>query len=134
MSQQDAGSDASLACGTQVCQLPQICCLQKIAPFASCIDPQDFAQEQCETPTSQPSCFTPADCDAGQVCCLNETQFSIACLSPAMCPGGGQYGTYLACGTDRDCPSQTPECQPVPGTGDAGVLDYCTPRTPPPSL
>jgi hypothetical protein len=131
MSQQDAGSDMMLACGTQVCDKTQVCCLKKIAPFASCIAPADFAAEQCETPPGQPSCFTPADCQPGEVCCLNENTFSIACLSSVMCPGNGQSGTYLACGTPLDCPNpSTATCTDVPGTGDAGVLKYCSPFAP----
>ena len=39
---QTDGGDASAACGTQVCQAPQVCCLKKIAPFASCIDRADY--------------------------------------------------------------------------------------------
>jgi hypothetical protein len=106
-----------------------VCCLKKIAPFASCVQPGDFAQDQCELPPPQQvPCFSPADCDAGQVCCLNETVFSIECQSPVMCPGGGQSGTYHACAADTDCPNQVKtSCQPVPGTGDAGVLKYCNP-------
>lgn len=133
MSQQDAGSDAALACGTEVCMAGTVCCLKKIAPYASCIPPEDYAMDQCEMTTVQPSCTTPADCDAGQVCCLNETAFTIDCQSPAACPGNGQSGTYLACGTYLDCPNPTKgSCVPVPGTGDAGLLLYCTPAPPSP--
>ena len=130
MSQQDSGgSDAPLACGTQVCDKTQVCCLKKIAPYASCIDPQDFQADMCETPPGQPTCFSPAECEPGQVCCINEAQFGINCMSPAMCPGNGLYSTYLACATDLDCPNSTKHaCQPVPGTGDAGLLNYCVPQ------
>jgi hypothetical protein len=128
MSQQDAGSDMMLACGTQVCDKTQICCLKKIAPFAICIDPQDFVADQCETPPGQPSCFSPADCEAGKVCCLDTTQLTVTCQAPAYCPGNGQSGTYLACTTPLDCPNpSTASCTDVPGTGDAGVLKYCAP-------
>jgi hypothetical protein len=126
---QDAGTDASLACGTQVCGPGTVCCVKKIAPYASCIPPEDFAYQGCMLPPEQQAaCFSPAECDAGQVCCLNETAPSIDCQSPVMCPGGGQSGTYHACATAADCPNQAPgSCQAVPGTGDAGLLKYCNP-------
>jgi hypothetical protein len=133
MSSQDAGSDGPLACGTEVCKDGTVCCLKKVAPFASCVQPADFAYLQCEVPPSmQAPCFSPAECDAGQVCCLNETVASIECLSPVMCPGGGQSGTYHACASDLDCPNQTVgSCQPVPqvppGPDGKPALLYCSP-------
>ena len=72
-------------------------------------------------------------CDAGQVCCLNQNGPSINCLSPVMCPGNGQSGTWLACAAATDCLSEPQNlCQPVPGTGDAGTLKYCAPASPRP--
>jgi hypothetical protein len=83
-------------------------------------------------PEQQAPCFSPADCDAGQVCCLNQTGPSINCLSPVMCPGNGQSGTWFACVAGTDCLSEpTNTCQDVPGTGDAGLLKYCAPPPPP---
>ena len=81
---------------------------------------------------TMPSCFSPADCDPGQVCCLNETVFTIDCQTPVMCPGGGQSGTYYACASDCDCPNQAVgSCQPVPtvptGPDGGAVLLYCNP-------
>jgi hypothetical protein len=131
MSQQDAGSDAPQTCGTEVCMGGTVCCLKKIAPFASCIPPEDFGVDQCESMMVKASCITPADCDAGQVCCLDENAPSINCLAPGMCPGDGigtgRSGTYLTCATYRDCPTQAPGlCTPVPGTD--GGLNVCAPQ------
>jgi hypothetical protein len=125
--QQDAGSDAPLACGTQVCGTETVCCVKTIAPYASCIPPEDFAYQGCMLPPGQQApCYSPADCDAGQVCCLNEAVLSIDCQSPAMCPGGGQAGTYHACASDNDCPNQAKgSCKSLT---DAAALYYCDPR------
>ena len=71
-------------------------------------------------------CSSPADCDAGQVCCLNETAFSIDCQSPTMCPGDGLSGTYLACASDQDCPNNAKgSCTSLT---DAAAFFYCDPR------
>jgi hypothetical protein len=124
----DAGaSDAPLACGTQVCKAPQVCCLTKVAPFAQCIDIQDFAADRCESlPNNMPSCATPKDCDAGMVCCFQVTAFDLSCQPPLLCPGDG-VDSYIACGNDLDCPKQARgSCNAVPGVPDGGPL-ICNP-------
>ncbi len=67
----DAGRDAALACGTQMCGRNQVCCMTKTPPFANCIDPKDFVADNCEMfQLQQPPCIVPQDCDAGAVCCF----------------------------------------------------------------
>ena len=132
MSQQDAGSkDGPMTCGTQVCDKTQVCCLKKIAPYASCIDPADFQTDQCESTQVKANCLIPEDCDGGgQVCCLDYNAASITCSSPGDCPGDGigKSGTYLTCATYIDCPAQTPgACMLVQQQGDAG-LSLCAPQ------
>lgn len=112
----------------------QVCCVTVSPPSAMCIQPEQFASLGCMLPPDQQVlCFSPSDCDAGQVCCLNQNGPSINCLSPVMCPGNGQSGTWLACAAATDCLSEPQNlCQPVPGTGDAGTLNYCAPAPPRP--
>ncbi|HSS37522.1 MAG TPA: hypothetical protein VLT58_02020, partial [Polyangia bacterium] len=66
--QKDAGSDAALACGTQMCAANQLCCVTKTPPFVNCIDPKDFVADNCEMFQLQaPQCATSHDCDGGSV-------------------------------------------------------------------
>lgn len=126
--QMDGGSDGPQACGTQLCQPPQVCCLKKIAPFAICIDPKDYVADACEMiPKDPPPCAVPTDCDGGTVCCLQITAQAISCQPPPLCPGDG-VDSYLVCGSDLDCPGQQAgSCKNV-GTGTTGVtLDVCAP-------
>lgn len=129
----DAAADHTLLCGSELCTDGKVCCVTVSPPAAHCVVIEDFASLGCMLPPEQQvPCFSPGDCDAGQVCCLNETGAgSINCLSPVMCPGGGQAGTYHACASAADCPGQAINaCQPVPGVpkqGDASVLNYCDP-------
>jgi hypothetical protein len=127
-SQHDAGSDAPLACGTQVCMPPQVCCLTKVAPFAQCINIEDFAQDRCESVQgNMPDCTGPSDCDAGMVCCLQTVALTVSCQVPPLCPGDG-VSSYLICVTDHDCPAQKPgSCNGIPGVPDGGPL-ICNPN------
>jgi hypothetical protein len=127
-SQTDAG-DAAVACGTEVCQLPQVCCLKKIAPFASCIDPKDYVADDCEKmQMDSPPCLVPTDCDGGTVCCLQVTAQTISCQPPPLCPGDGK-DTYLTCASDLDCPSQlSGACTNVgTNTGSDVSISVCAP-------
>lgn len=127
--QMDAGSsDAPMPCGTEVCQPPQVCCLKKIAPFASCIDPADYLADACEMiQMDPPPCSTPTDCDGGTVCCLEVAAQAISCQPPPLCPGDATH-SYLICASDMDCPNQQAgSCRNV-GTGTTGVsLNVCAP-------
>lgn len=97
-SQKDAGSDGPMMCGTLTCQQPTVCCLQKIAPYFSCVPLADFTMDNCEKPPPvTPSCTVPSDCDAGAVCCLQYATFSINCQAPTVCTGPSNY---VACATD----------------------------------
>ncbi|HVZ88157.1 MAG TPA: hypothetical protein VHG72_14385 [Polyangia bacterium] len=124
---QTDGGDAAVACGTQVCQPPQVCCLKKIAPFASCIDPQDYVADDCEMiDTDPPGCTVPQDCDGG-VCCIQYAQETVACQPLALCPVDGT-NTLLACSDDQDC-SASPmggTCHVLAAGGDGGLsLSAC---------
>jgi hypothetical protein len=125
----DAGSDAALACGTQMCGSNQVCCVTKTPPFASCIDPKDFQADGCEQfQVQQPPCLVPQDCKMGQVCCLQANLQMLSCQLPDGCPGDGT-DTWRTCASDQDCPRTTPgTCQPVPAAGAAGIsLNVCAP-------
>jgi hypothetical protein len=127
----DGGAtDAPLACGTQVCQAPQVCCLTKIAPFAQCIDIQDFGVDRCEVPPgNMPNCTTPKDCDPGMVCCFEVTALSLNCQPTQLCPGDG-VDSYLVCDSYVDCPSQLrTSCNTIPNVPDGGP-EICTPGGP----
>lgn len=124
----DGGSDAALACGTQMCGMNQVCCVTKTPPFASCIAPQDFVADGCEMfQANKPPCLTPQECDGG-VCCFQRNLVSLSCQLPAGCPGDGTE-TYRTCSNDRDCPgAMSGVCQAVPGaTGGGLTLMVCAP-------
>jgi hypothetical protein len=127
--QMDAGgSDAAMPCGTEVCQAPQVCCLKKIAPFASCIDPADYVADACEMiQMNPPPCTRPTDCDGGTVCCLENATETISCQPPPLCPGDATH-SFLICASDMDCPNQQAgSCRNV-DTGTTGVsLNVCAP-------
>ncbi|HVZ86739.1 MAG TPA: hypothetical protein VHG72_07210 [Polyangia bacterium] len=127
---QDAGTDGPIPCATLgPCPMTQVCCLTKIAPWAQCIDPQQFTAKGCETkPPPAPSCTMPSDCDAGTVCCAEKLSGEVACQPAQICPGDW-INTYIICTTDQDCPSQASgACAPVPGSADAGQsFSICTP-------
>jgi hypothetical protein len=115
-----------MMCGTLTCQQPNVCCLQKIAPYFSCVPLSDFTMDNCEKPPPvTPSCTVPSDCDGGAVCCLQYATFSINCQAPDVCTGPSNY---VACATDRDCPTQkVGSCTPL-GGADAGYgVNLCPP-------
>jgi hypothetical protein len=119
----------SIPCGTEgTCTSPEVCCFTKIAPYAHCIQPEDYANDGCETMPLTPSCLVPTDCTGGTVCCVQLAASSISCQPQALCPGDGK-NTYLTCATDQDCPNQVSgSCAPVPLGTDAGVaLNVCAP-------
>jgi hypothetical protein len=125
----DAGTDGPTPCANlPACTMGTVCCLTKIAPFAACIPPSQFQQDNCETkPPPATMCQKPSDCDGGTVCCLSPNAGMIACEPSGLCPGGGASGTYLVCSTDNDCPSRAPgACMALPIPVDAGIsLSYC---------
>jgi hypothetical protein len=123
----DAGRDAPLACGTQMCGSNQVCCITKTPPFANCIDPKDFNADGCEMfQLEQPPCLVPQDCDGGAVCCFQTNLFSFSCQKPEGCSGDGT-DTRRTCATDRDCPRTTRgTCQLYTQAGGV-ALNLCTP-------
>jgi hypothetical protein len=126
-SQMDAGSDAPFRCGTEVCMAPQVCCLKKIAPFASCIDVGDYVKDDCEMiQKDPPSCLVPTDCDGGTVCCLQKTEQVINCQPPPLCPGDG-VDTYYTCASDQDCPGQQSGSCTNLGSQGGYTLNVCAP-------
>ena len=119
----------AIPCGTTgPCQMGQVCCFTRIAPYAECIDPANFKAYNCESmPPPMPSCLIPKDCDGGAVCCLQPSQSTITCQPQGLCPGGGVGDTYLTCASDLDCPKQVSgSCTTVrrrgPGRGPPRVL------------
>jgi hypothetical protein len=121
----DGGADGPLACGTQVCDPTQVCCVKKVPLVALCIEPSQFESNGCEK--LDLPCTVPADCPSGLVCCVQLAPVpGVTCLPPQICPGDG-VTTYLACADDSQCPRIGSVCQTI-GTGDNGLeLRVCTP-------
>lgn len=110
----DGGSDAPLACGTAVCQPPQVCCLKKSPLVALCVDVENFVKDGCELPEPV-FCLVPAECPFGLSCCLDITDVqkaSVTCRPASLCPSDGN--TFLTCAGPGDCP---PRCRPAPSWG-----------------
>jgi hypothetical protein len=116
-----------MMCGTLDCTTPDVCCLQKIAPYYSCVPLQDFDLHQCEKPNVNPDCVVPTDCDSGKVCCLQTAGMPMMSCQPT-CQG---LSNYQACATDLDCPTQQPgSCALYAGGPDAGYAIYLCPPQP----
>jgi hypothetical protein len=99
-----------MLCGTQVCENGQVCCYKKAPPLAFCIDPVNFESNGCEK--MDIPCFTPKECPIGTNCCVtaaSDNSLSVGCRQQTMCPGDGVM-TYIACGSDMDCPATSPSC------------------------
>jgi hypothetical protein len=127
-SQKDGGSDGPMMCGTAgVCDpASTVCCAQKIPPYFSCVAPADFVQDQCEKPQSvAPDCEVPKDCDSGKICCLQVATSMLNCQPTCQGPG-----TYMACASDLDCPTQlSGSCTLIAGGPDAGyAISVCPPQ------
>jgi hypothetical protein len=126
-SQKDGASDGPMMCGTLTCQAPTVCCLQKIAPYFSCVPLEDFGPDQCEKPpTVAPDCLVPKDCDSGKICCFQTAGMYMLNCQPT-CQGPT---SFQACATDLDCPTQlSGSCGIVGGDPDAGTsLSVCPPQ------
>ena len=122
----DGGSDAPVACGTEVCQPPQVCCLKKSPLLALCIDVQNFEKNGCEKPEAF-DCLVPADCPGGFTCCFKfdpAKPIPPKCLPPMYCPNDGT--NLFTCAGPPDCPPETPACTLL-GAGEGVELRICTP-------
>ena len=117
-----------MMCGTAgVCPAPTVCCAQKIPPYFSCVQVEDFVRDQCEMPMSvAPECTVPKDCDSGKICCLQTAGVGMMSCQPT-CQGAT---SYQACVTDLDCPTQLPDsCHLLAGGPDAGFsVSVCPPQ------
>jgi hypothetical protein len=117
-----------MMCGTLICDPPvTVCCLQKIAPYYSCVPLEAFGPDQCEKPPSvAPDCEVPKDCDSGKVCCFQTAGVPALNCQPT-CQGAGNY---QACATDLDCPTQmSGSCSLYAGGPDAGYsISLCPPQ------
>jgi hypothetical protein len=106
----DGGTDGPVLCGTEVCEDGRVCCVTKVPLSASCIVPEDFERLRCEK--MDLPCLTPADCPSGLTCCLSiagETG-TVSCRPQLLCLS---EGSYVACGSDADCPINQPTCNQV---------------------
>jgi hypothetical protein len=123
----DGGSDAPVACGTDICQPPQVCCLKKSPLLALCIDVENFEKDGCEKPENF-DCLVPAECPAGLSCCF-KLDFSMPtapkCLPAMYCPNDGATAAFT-CAVPQDCPPETPTCTLL-GAGQGAELRICTP-------
>ena len=106
----DAGPDAALACGTQMCGANQECCITKTPPFVNCIDPKDFIADQCEMFQLQTAALPDAAyVRRGHRLLLPDEPPSLSCQKPAGLSGGRhRHGADLR--DDRDCPNSRPAC------------------------
>jgi hypothetical protein len=124
---QDGGPDAPMACGTAVCQPPQVCCLKKSPLLALCVDFQNFEEDGCEKPDAF-DCLVPADCPGGFTCCFkfdpNKPPIAPKCLPPMYCPDDGT--SLHTCSGPQDCPAEAPECTFL-GSGEGVELRVCYP-------
>ena len=126
-SHKDGGSDGPMMCGTLKCDLPTVCCAQKISPYFSCVNVDQFVQNHCEMPPSvAPDCVVPKDCDSGKICCLQVAGTPMMNCQPT-CQGPT---SYQACETDNDCPTQlSGSCGLIAGGADAGYsINVCPPQ------
>jgi len=124
----DSGVDAGLNCGNLNCMAPQVCCLTKIAPFTSCVDPADFVSDGCEMfKLDAPVCDSPQACPDG-ICCFQKNLMVASCQNEAACPGDG-LDTYRICLTDQDCATfGSRSCAGRTGDPeDGGTLGVCAP-------
>ena len=121
----DAGMDGpELPCGTEVCELPKVCCITKVPLLARCIDASRFISERCER--LDLPCTTPAQCPAGLACCVAFSPVpGVTCRPASRCPTAGGEN-YLACGSDNDCPNQVPgSCVEIGQSETGEILRVC---------
>ena len=120
----DGGSDGPILCGSQVCEIPQVCCLKKSPAIALCVDLDKFESLGCEK--MDLPCFAPADCPqgVGLTCCLQKATFEVTCRAQLLCPGDG-VDTYVACTGDEDCPAFQPTCTNVGTAPDGKPFSVC---------
>jgi hypothetical protein len=122
----DAATDGpGLPCGTEVCELPKVCCITKVPLLARCIDASRFVSERCEM--QDLPCVTPEWCPAGLACCVAFAPTAgVTCRPASICLMSGE--NYLACGSDNDCPNQVPGSCVEIGDPTAGQsLRVCAP-------
>src|SRR3954451_24384047 len=86
----DGGADGPMLCGNLECEEGRVCCVTKITPFFSCIDPASFERLGCEKPPEMP-CSTPAGCPGGMTCCVTfgETMGTLSCRPELSCRADG---------------------------------------------
>jgi hypothetical protein len=113
----DAASDAApeadaavgVECGTMVCAPEQECCVTDPAgtPQYECIASGD----PCGGVSA--ACDGPEDC-GGNACCATLMGMSVSatCDTETECTGG-----LTLCHTGADCPTLSPNCCALPGTG-----------------
>jgi hypothetical protein len=120
----DAGPDGGpVACGNEVCDMGFVCCVTTSPPLSQCVNPASFDSLGCQT---NPPCFLPADCPAGMACCFmlspDISTGTATCQQELQCLAGAM--SYVACGSDADCPHARPTCTFVASTS-RGNLSVC---------
>jgi hypothetical protein len=120
----DGGADGSIPCGTEVCVLPEVCCVKKVPLSAFCIPQEQFIPMGCEK--AELPCLGPSDCPLGLACCLStQGEWSVSCRPGALCPGD-LVTTFLVCSENSDCPSgQINACQTLVQIDDMTDLKVC---------
>ena len=123
----DGGTDGPMLCGTAVCEGNTVCCYKKAPPLAICISPLDYQKLGCEK--MDLPCFTSSDCPGGLNCCLmfsvdGSGSGTVTCRQQLMCPGDGAP-TFIACGTNLDCPPTRSNCTFLTSTpkGDFSICE-----------
>jgi hypothetical protein len=116
-----------MLCGTAVCEGSTVCCYKKAPPLAVCISPLDYVKLGCEK--MDLPCITSSECPGGLNCCLvfstdGSGSGTVTCRQQLMCPGDGAP-TFIACGTNLDCPATRPNCTFLTSTpkGDFSICE-----------
>jgi hypothetical protein len=124
----DSGVDSGLNCVNLNCPASKVCCITKIAPFTSCVDPTDFVADGCEMfKLDSEMCYSPQECGTG-ICCFQKNLQLTSCQTAAACPGDG-VDTYRICASDQDCSmTGSKSCKGADGDPlDGGTLGVCAP-------
>jgi hypothetical protein len=103
----DGGADASLICGTEVCDPSTTqCCYQEAGPVFMCLPLDRPCPGQTATCDGDEDCVFP---DGGGFlhCCGVMATNQIRCQGVCGIPGSS---TVLLCHQDSDCPPNLPSC------------------------
>ena len=119
----DGGSDAPVMCGTEICEVPKVCCVTKAPLNATCVDLGQFEALRCEKMALP--CLKPDECPGGLACCVAlkpDGTGTVTCMQEVLCVAGEM--TFVACGSEADCPAVRPACISI-GSTPQGDFKVC---------